>query len=102
MGFIFIVIAAFLDVIANILLKKSDGFKSLGYGVSAIIIVLLAFVFLSFALSSIPLSIAYVTWGALGILGTTLGGVLFFKEKIGKKGICGLILSLSSVVLLHF
>ncbi len=102
MSFAFIVIAAFLDIVANLLLKKSNGFQSLGYGIGAILMVLLAFIILSFALQSIPLSVAYATWGALGIFGTTLGGILFFKEKIGKKGIYGLILIIGSVILLHF
>ncbi|RDU71533.1 QacE family quaternary ammonium compound efflux SMR transporter [Helicobacter anseris] len=101
LGIFCVVIAGVLDIIANLLLKKSQGFKYKIYGFSAIVIVLLAFVALSFAIRSMPLSVAYATWGALGIIGTVGGGYLFFNERLNKKGKIGIFLILISIVLLH-
>ena len=100
-GIVFILIAGCLDIIANLLLKKSNGFEKKIWGILAIIIVLGAFVSLSFAIKSIPLSIAYASWGALGILGTTIGGFFFFKEKLNIIGWLGILCIIASIVLLH-
>ncbi|WP_104698006.1 MULTISPECIES: SMR family transporter [unclassified Helicobacter] len=101
MGVFFVLLAGILDVIANLLLKKSQGFAYKFYGVSAIIVVFGAFICLSFAIKTIPLSVAYATWGALGIIGTISGGYLLFNERLNKKGILGVFCILVSIVLLH-
>lgn len=101
MGFIFILIAAILDISANILIKKSNGFRLISYGSGGILLVLLAFATLSFSLKYTSLSIAYATWGALGILGTTLMSILFFQEKVNKTKIIGLVMMIGSIILLH-
>ncbi|CBG40593.1 SMR family transporter [Helicobacter mustelae] len=101
MGIFFVLMAALLDILANLLLKKSNGFANKFYGVGAICAVLIAFVAISFAMDFMPLSIAYASWGAIGIVGTILGGYFFFGEKINKIGILGVICVLFSIVLLH-
>ena len=100
--FIIITISALIDVIANLLLKKSDGFKYKIYGISAILLVIVAFVLLSFTLKYVELSIAYSTWGAVGIIGTTLGGYIFYKEKLNYVGILGVVIIVVAVILLNY
>ncbi|PAF51307.1 SMR family transporter [Helicobacter sp. 13S00477-4] len=100
MYFVFLIIGAFLDVLANLLLKKSEGFKNKSLGITAIILVLGAFSTLSFTIQVIPLSIAYSIWGALGIIGTIIGGHLFFNERLGIIGWIGMLLVIISVILL--
>ena len=100
--FIIITISALIDVVANLLLKKSDGFKHKIYGISAILLVIVAFVLLSFTLKYVELSIAYSTWGAVGIIGTTLGGYIFYKEKLNYVGILGVVIIVVAVILLNY
>lgn len=100
--FIIIVISALIDVVANLLLKKSDGFKYKIYGISAVLLVIIAFILLSFALKYIELSVAYSTWGAIGIIGTCLGGYIFYKEKLNYIGIIGVIIVVCAVILLNY
>lgn len=100
--FITIVISALIDVVANLLLKKSDGFKHKIYGISAVLLVIIAFILLSFALKYIELSVAYSTWGAIGIIGTCLGGYIFYKEKLNYIGIIGVIIVVCAVILLNY
>ncbi|MBM0636696.1 multidrug efflux SMR transporter [Campylobacter sp. VicNov18] len=102
MYIIFIILSAFLDIVANLLLKKSHGFKYKIWGVAAIIHAILAFFLLSFSLKYAPLSIAYSTWGAIGILGTCLGGWILYKEKLNKIGILGIVITIIAVFLLHY
>ncbi|WP_139451590.1 DMT family transporter [Campylobacter armoricus] len=96
-----IVISAVLDIIANLLLKKSEGFKYKFWGISAIFCAILAFFLLSFSLEYIPLSIAYSTWGAIGIIGTCFGGWVLYKERLNKTGIAGIFIVILAVILLN-
>ncbi|AXP08347.1 SMR family transporter [Campylobacter hepaticus] len=102
MYILFIIASAFLDIIANLLLKKSHGFKYKIWGIAAIINAVLAFFLLSLSLKHIPLSIAYSTWGAIGIIGTCLGGWIFYQEKLNKIGILGIIIVIIAVFLLNY
>lgn len=99
---IVIILSALLDIVANLLLKKSDGFKYKKYGFLAIALACIAFYLLSFSLKEVDLSIAYSTWGAIGILGTCIGGYIFYKEKLNFIGIVGIILVIFAVVLLNY
>nr|WP_052245057.1 multidrug efflux SMR transporter [Campylobacter sp. RM16704] len=96
-----IIASAVLDIIANLLLKKSEGFKYKFWGLSAIFCAVFAFFLLSFSLEYVPLSIAYSTWGAIGIIGTCLGGWILYKEKLNKIGIFGVFIVIIAVILLN-
>ncbi|MCE3037531.1 SMR family transporter, partial [Helicobacter sp. faydin-H20] len=100
MGIFFIILAALLDIAANLMLKKSNGFQNKFYGILALLEVVCAFIALSFAIKTIPLSVAYASWGALGIIGTIIGGYFLFGEKLNKKGIFGIFCILCAIVLL--
>lgn len=103
MAYIYILISALLDIIANILLGKSEGFSKKFLGILAILLVFFAFYVLSLAiLEGVDLSIAYASWGALGVLGTSFGGAIFLKQKMNLVGWLGIICIIISVVLLNF
>lgn len=98
---IFVIIAAVLDIIANLLLKKSNSFTHKGYTIACILMVWIAFSALALAIEVLPLSTAYATWGAVGIIGTTLGGYIFFKERLGALGYIGIAMVVGAVILLN-
>ena len=60
--------AAALDVAANLMLARSDGFKKRLIGIAALALVGLAFYCLSLAVQYMDLAVAYSMWGSLGIL----------------------------------
>ncbi|WP_026943461.1 DMT family transporter [Helicobacter rodentium] len=97
----YVVISAVLDVIANLFLKKSNAFTHKGYTIGCILMVWAAFSVLIFALEDMPLSVAYSTWGAVGIVGTSIGGYVFFKERLGIVGYIGMAMVVCAVVLLN-
>ncbi len=82
MEWIYLLIAAILEVTWAVFMKMSDGFTKLipsmitgvGYIASA--------VFLALAMRKLPLGTAYAMWTGFGILGTTILGTLLFKESI--------------------
>ncbi len=74
---------------------------SINWGLAAIVNAILAFSTF-FSLKYVPLSIAYSTWGAIGIIGTCLGGWILYKEKLNKIGILGIIIVIIAVFLLNY
>lgn len=98
----FILLAALLDIVANLLLKKSNSFTHKGYALACVVMVWIAFSALALALHALPLSVAYATWGAVGIIGTTLGGYILFKENLGILGYIGIAMVVCAVILLNW
>ena len=54
--------SALLDIVANLLLAKSDGFKKKGMGFLALVMVGGAFNLLFFDVNGIDLFVAYALW----------------------------------------
>lgn len=94
-------LAAGLDIAANLLLRRSDGFRYPVWGVSALVLVLCAFGLLGLSLRALPLSVAYAVWGGLGIVGATLLSRRIEGLRLSWQGWAGLALILASVVALH-
>lgn len=98
---VYIIISALLDIVANLLLVCSNGFKKPLYGVGAVLLVFAAFYLLSLAIVEIPLAIAYTLWGCIGIVGTTLGGWYFFAQKLNIIGWIGIAFVIVAIALLN-
>lgn len=94
-------VSALLDIGANLLLARSEGFKRRVLGFSALAMVGLAFVVLSFSVRGLDLAVAYALWGGLGILGTSLGGWLLFGQGIKPCAWAGMVLLIGGMGLLH-
>ena len=94
--------AALIDIGANMAINRSKGFRYKGWGFLGIMLVLGAFTLLSEAVSGgqIDLAVAYATWGAIGIVGTALGGLLFFGERLKPIGWAGMMVMALAVVML--
>lgn len=102
-AFLLVALSGLLDVFANLALAKSNGFKNPKWGILALLLVDSVFLFLAFALDlGMELPVAYTLWGAIGILGTVVGGYYFFAQRLKPIGFVGIILVLIAVYLLHF
>ena len=96
LALLLVALAAALDIAANVMLAKSCGFKKRLWGVIALLLVGLAFFCLSLAVHTLPLTIAYASWGAIGILGTSLSGWLIFGQKLKPAAYAGMVLLLAA------
>lgn len=92
--------AIVLEIVANIFLKFSDGFRKKLYGVLSIAAVLGAFSALSQAVKGIDLSVAYALWGGFGIAATLAAGWILFGQRLNHKGWIGLLLLLAGMVMI--
>ncbi|EPH5216474.1 SMR family transporter [Campylobacter upsaliensis] len=100
MYLLYVVLAALLDIVANLALNKSNGFRNFKWGLLSILLVWLAFYLLALSLEGMKLAIAYTLWGSIGILGTTLGGWYFFKQKLKPIGWLGIFIIIIAVITL--
>lgn len=98
---VFLVIcSAILDIIANVLLAKSNGFTNKKLGFLALVLVGFAFWLLSIAVQKIDLTVAYALWGCFGILGTSLMGWLILGQKMHSTAFLGIALLMCGIVFL--
>ncbi|MFK3771656.1 multidrug/spermidine efflux SMR transporter subunit MdtI [Pseudomonas sp. NPDC089406] len=99
-AFLWLGLAIALEVLANLLLKYSDGFRRKGLGLASIACVLAAFTALAQAVQDIELSLAYAIWGGFGILATVAMGWALFGQRLVGRGWLGLLLLLVGMGLL--
>lgn len=95
-----VVAASGCDIIGNVLTKLSDGFTRKRLAAVVMLVQIMAFVLLSFALKNIELSIAYALWGAIGIIATAFLGKILFNESLHPVKVLGIAITLVSVVFL--
>lgn len=80
MAWTYLLIAGLLEVAWAVGLKYTVGFTRAGASVFTIVTMIASFWFLSKAVQSIPLGTAYAVWTGIGVLGTTILGMLLFSE----------------------
>ena len=97
-----VLLAAALDILANLLLARSRGFSRKLMGLAALALAGGAFFALSLAVRHMDLAVAYALWGSFGILGTALGGWLFFRQKLAPVAFLGMGLLITGMLLLRF
>ena len=102
MSYLHLAIAIVAEVIGTAALKAAEGFTRplpslvvvAGYGT--------AFYFLSLALKTIPVGIAYAIWSGVGVALITLIGWLLFKQRLDAPALAGLALIVAGVVVIQF
>lgn len=100
-NFIFLGIAIIFEIIATSALKKSEQFTQLIPSIVTIVGYFAAFYFLSFAIRTIPVGIAYAIWSGVGIVLITIFGAVFFKQIPDLPAIIGLALIMIGVVVIN-
>ena len=94
--FIFLAIAIVLEIIANLLLKYSNGFQNRWLGFASISCVLFAFSALAQTAKGMELSIAYAVWGGFGIFATVCMGWTLFGQRVKPKAWFGIFLLITA------
>jgi len=97
----FLGIAIIFEIIATSALKKSEQFTQIIPSIITIVGYFAAFYFLSFAIRTIPVGIAYAIWSGVGIVLITIIGAVFFKQIPDLPAIIGLALIMIGVVVIN-
>lgn len=100
-NFFFLGIAIIFEIIATSALKKSQEFTKLLPSIITVIGYCGAFYFLSFAIRTIPVGIAYAIWSGVGIVLITIIGAVVFKQIPDLPAIIGLALIMIGVIVIN-
>lgn len=101
MHYLFLALAIILEVCGSTLMKLSGGFSRLLPTAGTLIAYIACFYFLSLALKSIHLGVAYAIWAALGLVLTNVVAVVFFKQPFDWAAGIGITLIIAGVVILN-
>lgn len=94
-------LAIISEVIGTLALKASTGEFRLGPIALVVASYSLAFFFLSRALESVPVGVAYAIWSGSGIVLIALLAWVFFGQTIDRAGVLGLTMIVGGVLVLN-
>ena len=81
-AWILLAIAIAFEIAGTSLLKASDGFARLGFGIGSMACYWVCFGFLAVAMKSIPVGVVYAIWSGVGIVGITIIGFVVFRQSL--------------------
>jgi small multidrug resistance pump len=101
MPFVYLAIAILAEVIGTSALKASNGFTA--WLPSAVVVAgyAVSFYFLSLALRTIPVGVAYAIWSGIGIVLISAIGWVFFRQRLDAAAIVGIGLIIAGVGVIH-
>jgi quaternary ammonium compound-resistance protein SugE len=82
MGWVFLFVAGFSEIIFAVSLKYNEGFTKLYPSIVTCISGGASFYLLMLAIKTLPLGTAYAIWTGIGAVGVAILGVFLFKESI--------------------
>ena len=93
--------AIFCEVIATSALKASNGFTVLIPSIFVIVGYIFTYYFLSMALRTIPIGIAYAVWSGVGLVFVSLIAYFYYKQELDLTAYIGMMLIATGVFILN-
>ncbi len=94
-------LAIVCEVVGTTFLQKSEQFTRLVPSLVMVAAYIGSFYFLSQALRSLPLGVAYAIWGGLGIVLTAAIGVVVFRQTLDAAALVGIGMIVAGVVVVQ-
>lgn len=94
-------VSIIFEVFATSLLPATKGFTVVKPSVLAVVCYIICFAAFGKCLLQLNLGIAWASWGAVGTIVTPIVGYLFYKQKITRTGVVGLVLIIISTITLN-
>ncbi len=101
MHYLYLGLAIVSEVVATVLLKRSEGFTKLGPALLSLTGYAISLVLLSLTLRTISTGIAYAIWSGLGVVLIAVLSFFINGESIDKAGIAGLMLIVAGVIVIQ-
>lgn len=101
MSYLYLAIAIVAEVVGTSSLKASDGFSRLGPSLIVAAGFATAFFFLSLALKTIPVGIAYAIWSGVGMVLILAIGAVLFRQVPDAAAYLGVGLIIAGVAVLN-
>ena len=100
-GYIYLILGIITGIASNGFLKTTEGFTKLNPTIFCVLSIIICLFCLSKAMTIIPVSYSYATYGALTISAVTLFGIFKYNQTPNLYGTIGLVLIISGVILLN-
>lgn len=101
MSWVYLIIAGAAEITWATAMKASAGFSKLVPSIITIVFYIASAIFLSLAMKKIPLGTVYAMWTGIGIIGTSILGVLMFNEVLSWQQVICIILIAIGIIGLH-
>ncbi|NKC19118.1 QacE family quaternary ammonium compound efflux SMR transporter [Pseudoalteromonas sp. S4498] len=98
MSWLLLVFAGLLEVAWAIGLKFTGGFTKPVPSIITLVAMAASFYFLSIALRTLPLSVAYSVWVGIGMVGSIIVGIVYFKEPLSLFKLLSLLLIVMGII----
>ncbi len=98
MHWLILVIAGIFEVAWAVGMKYSHGFTRLWPSVFTVLAMIISVYLLSLATKQISLGTAYAVWTGIGVIGTTVYGMLYFSEPVEFLRVFFILLILVAIV----
>jgi small multidrug resistance pump len=98
---IYLAVAIISEVIGTSFLKSAEGFTRPVPSLIVFVAYVASFYFLSLALKTLPLGIAYAVWAGTGVALIALAGHAIFGQVLDAPAIIGIMLIVSGVVVIN-
>lgn len=98
MAWILLFVAGLLEIVWAVGLKTTHGFTRFWPSVGTTVAMVASLVLLGLAVRTLPLGIAYAIWVAIGVVGTTIFGILALGESASPLRIGCVLLIVIGVV----
>jgi len=98
MAWVYLLAAGICEIVWAIGLKKSEGFTRPWTTAWTVVVMLLSFWLLSYALRTLPLGAADAVWTGMGAVGTVLFGVVFMGEPRGLVRVACIVIIVAGIV----
>lgn len=98
MAWALLILAGALEIAWPIGFKYSDGFTKLWPTIPTVLALMLSFFLMSISARTLPIGTVYAVWTGIGVFGTSLCGILLFKESYDVMRVACIMLIFVGVV----
>lgn len=99
--YLFLLLAIIFEIAGTTMLKATEQFTKLAPSILTILAYAVTFYFLSLAMRTIPVGIAYAIWSGVGIVFIALVGWIVFKQHLDLAAILGMGLIIAGVLVIN-
>lgn len=100
-AYLYLATAIICEVLGTSFLVKSEQFTRITPTLLMALLYGVSFYMLAKTVKTIPLGIAYAIWGGLGIVLTTLVGMVVFKQRLDPAALVGIVMIVGGVVVMN-
>jgi small multidrug resistance pump len=101
MAYLYLFVAIVAEVVGTSALKATEGFTKLVPSLIVIAGYAVSFYFVSLALKSMSVGVAYAIWSGLGLALVAVVGMVLYKQVPDLAALVGILLILAGVVVIY-